>query len=170
MPVPLSPGSIPPAGTFHGIARPFPDHVHPAGHLGGVGQGHAALRWIPGHRAVTRIRHRGSSREAKRGLGMSHRIDCLEPLSISPRQDSMFRCEFSSSLPSIVPFSLLKPFFRPHFRDEVQVIVKVLVNVTETIKQAASGTLIALPATIQPLVLNTRPDRTLWISPTLPTG
>lgn len=47
---------------------------------------------------------------------------------------SVCRFEVSSSLPSIVPFSLLKPFFRPHFRDEVQVIVKVRVNITEMIK------------------------------------
>jgi hypothetical protein len=86
------------------------------------------------------------------------------------QRNPMYPFEGSSSLPSIVPFSLLKPFFRPHFRYEVQVIVQVRVNSTETIKQAASGPVITLPATIEPLLLYTWPDLALRISSPLPTG
>ena len=74
------------------------------------------------------------------------------------------------SLPPIVPFSLLEPPIRPHLCDEIQVMVKVLVNVAETIQQAASGTLIALPAPVKPLFPDARPDRALRIPPTLPAG
>jgi hypothetical protein len=49
-------------------------------------------------------------------------------------------------------------------------MVKVLVNTTERIKQAASGPMIALPATIQPFFLYTWPDCTLRISSTFPTS
>jgi hypothetical protein len=74
------------------------------------------------------------------------------------------------SLPPVVTFSLFEPSLRPHLRDEIQVIIKVLVNVTETIQQAASGTLITFPAPIQPLLLYARSDRTLRIPPALPAG